>query len=157
MLLEHVWIGGLVWSDLAWGVGPILLVYGDDTGATEAKVMLEGDACIGHLALLSHASQLPAQLSALGKTCGTERVSLGDQTTARVDNASATVSEVVAVDSLASFAFCTESQCLIRDQLIGTETVMKLNDIDLVSRNPSHLISLIRSRLGHRPTNQINR
>ncbi len=52
---------------------------------------------------------LPANLSALSETSSTERVTLRDQTTARVNDVFATVSELSLIDEFASLTRRTQA------------------------------------------------
>src|SRR4051812_36742803 len=60
---------------VGWAVG------GDDHGAAEADVVLQGNAGVLDLALVSSAAQLPGEFGALGKAGGAQRVTLRDQPT----------------------------------------------------------------------------
>ena len=93
--------------------------------------MLNTDLGSVYLTLLSHATELPAELSALGHACGSKWVALGDQATAWIHDASAAVGELIAIDSLAGLALWAKAERLVRDELVGTETVMQLNDVDV--------------------------
>ena len=53
-------------------------VHGDDGGAAEAEVVLEGDLRAVDLALVGLAAQLPVELGALGQPGGADRVALRD-------------------------------------------------------------------------------
>ena len=77
------------------------LVDGDDGGAAEPDVVLEGDLGAVDLALVGGAAQLPGQLAALGEAGGAERVALGDQAARRVDDrAVAAVGRRLGLDQL---------------------------------------------------------
>eukprot|EP00456_Euglypha_rotunda_P093054 TRINITY_DN98167_c0_g1_i1.p1 TRINITY_DN98167_c0_g1~~TRINITY_DN98167_c0_g1_i1.p1 ORF type:complete len:121 (-),score=15.88 TRINITY_DN98167_c0_g1_i1:10-372(-) len=57
----------------------------DDTGSTEAKIVLQGEACTFDLRFVRRSAQLTSQLVALGKAGRSDRVPLGEQAAARID------------------------------------------------------------------------
>ena len=71
--------------------------------------MLESYFSFRDLALVSHASKLPAEFGALSKACGAQRVTFGDQTTTRVHNKLAAIGKISSIDSVASLAFGAEA------------------------------------------------
>lgn len=77
---------------------------------------------------------LPADLSALSETSSTERVTLGDQTTARINDVFATVSELTLIDELASLTRRTQAQSLVVDQLYYKSILAYVNNSKKSSR-----------------------
>jgi hypothetical protein len=72
-----------------------------------------------YLAFTAHLTQLPAQLGALSEASGAERMSLRDETTARVHHPPATVGGIPSVDQLSSLSRGTQTERLVSDQLYG--------------------------------------
>ena len=157
MLLELVGISSLIWSDLTRDVRYVLLVDRKDTGTTKAKIVLQGDASALDLALHCHASELPAKLRALGQASSPKRVTLRDETTARIDDTLTTKGEIISINGFAGLTLLAESQCLVSNQLICAEAIVEFDHIDLIRCDTSHLVGFISGRFRHRSTNQINR
>ena len=155
MTLKNVWIAALLWSNSTRCLWSILFIDSDHTSASKAKVVLNTDLGSVNLALLSHASELPAELSALGHACGSKWVALGDQATAWIHDASAAVGELIAIDSLAGLALWAEAERLIRDELVSAEAVVQLYDVDVGGCDPCLTIGVVGCVASHGPANQI--
>lgn len=82
----------------------VLLVDAHNAGSSESQVVLQGVFEIGDLSLASDASQLPAELSALGKACSSEGVSLADETARWIHDNSTAVGIVALIDEFSSFS-----------------------------------------------------
>lgn len=95
-----------------------LAIERHDNRAAQANVVLqcqpayhqpptekESVLCIGHLARLSQATQLPAQLSTLGQAGGAEGMALGDQAARRVHHVFAAIRVVTLVHKLTALAW----------------------------------------------------
>ena len=84
-------------------------------------------------------------------------MSLRDESATWVDYAAiTTISEVIAINSLASFTFLTEAKRLVGDEFVGTEAVVQLHHVYLVRCHPRHLVGFICCSLGHGATNHID-
>uniref|UniRef100_A0A182W9P9 Uncharacterized protein n=1 Tax=Anopheles minimus TaxID=112268 RepID=A0A182W9P9_9DIPT len=76
----------------------------DDDRSTETDVVLESQPGILNLPFVCLATQLPAKLGALSQTGRTERMSLGDQTSAGVHDDATSVRVVATINKLARLA-----------------------------------------------------
>lgn len=134
------------------------LVEAKDNCTTKADVVLQGKLGTGDLTLVSLSTQLPAQLVTLRQSSGTEWMSLGDQTTAGVDNVFSTLNKVndsdvsafsslsyhcankspptigviTPINQLVSFAFGAQSECFVSDQLVSREAIVELDDVNVL-------------------------
>lgn len=79
---------------------------------------------IVNLAFLSHSSELPAELSALSETSSTEGMSLGDESTTRVNNNASSISEFVVINGRSSSTSRAKTESLVSTEFISRETVM---------------------------------
>jgi len=70
-----------------------------------------------------------------------------DKPSGWVNDHLSTISILPGIDPFASFPFFAKSKCLISDELIGAETVVKFNYIDIFGSNSSLLESFLSSLL----------
>jgi hypothetical protein len=84
-------------------------------------------------------------------------MSFRDQATAWVHDYLASIGEVIAIYRFTSFADLTEAERLIRNKFICRETVMKLDDLNLVRRDTGFLIHFLSSSTCHISTYQLDR
>lgn len=118
--------------------------------------VLEGNFAVGHLAGTSHLSQLPGKLRALRQSSGTERVTLGDQTTRWVDNPFAAIGHIAAIDEFARLSSRAQAESFVGDQLVRREAIMELNDLHILGGQAGLLEGVI-GRIGsHIETNHLN-
>lgn len=122
-------------GDLVWSLAVGALVDGDDDGAAETEVVLEGGGGAWEETVVGPATQVPDELSALSDTRGTEWVALGDETSRWVDDHLATVGDVTLADHLVGLARLAEAEGIDYDHLVGGETIVKLADLDVLSGN----------------------
>ena len=108
------------------------LVGGDDGGAAEPDVVLQGGVDAVDLTLVGGAAQLPGQLGALGQPGGAERMALGDQPARRVDHPAAAVGGVAVVDQLGRLTLAAQPQRLVEQQFVGREAVVQLDDLEVL-------------------------
>merc|ERR1719246_283137 len=111
--------------------------------------MLEGYLCPIYLSLLSHASQLPAQLGALRKTRRSKWMALRNEPTARINYVASTVGKVTLVNALTSLSLTTEAQSFICNQLIRRKTIVQFDDLDVCWCFIGHFIHILGALLGH--------
>lgn len=93
--------------------------------------MLHGIRQIWNLTLSSNASELPNELTALGKTSGTQRMTFADQTTRWIDDALATIRVLACVNPFSCFSFLAQPQSLVSDKFVGTKTIVEFYNTDL--------------------------
>ena len=155
-MFEDSRICSLIRTNFSRYIWPKLLVDSDNARSTKTKVVLEGDARIADLPLVSHATQLPAELGALGEACGSEWVALRDKPAARVDDAATAICEVIAIYCLTCLAFLAQAQRLVCDELVCAKAVMKFNNIDLVWGHRSLFIRLLRRKFRHSTADQVD-
>lgn len=122
--------GGL--RDVGVGDGVVGLavgasVEGDDGGAAEAEVVLEGEVAggDGDEAVRGPAAELPGELGALGEARGAEGVALGDEAAGRVDDAAAAVRDGAAADHGVGLPRSAEAEGVEGDELVGGEAVVE--------------------------------
>ena len=120
--------------------------------------MLQSNSRIRYLSFHSHAAELPAKFGALSQASCSKWVTLGDKTSAWVDDtASATIGEVITVDCLACLSFLTKAKGFVCNELISAKAVVELDNIDLVRSDSGHLVSFLSGGLCHAASDQINR
>lgn len=108
------------------------LVHGDDDGAAEAEVVLQGDVdVLDQAAVVGPPPQLPRELGALGQARRAERVTFADQPAGRVDHDLAAVGDVPAANHLVGLALVAEAQPFEDDEFVGREAVVNLADPDV--------------------------
>uniref|UniRef100_A0A182NXB3 Uncharacterized protein n=1 Tax=Anopheles dirus TaxID=7168 RepID=A0A182NXB3_9DIPT len=120
------------WVDGTFRVREAQPVQPDHDRSTKADVMLQRQFGALHLTLVRLTAQLPAQLRTLRQARRAERMSLGDQTTARVDNHTTTVRVVATVNELACLAWLAQPERFVRDQLVSGEAIVQLDHIDVL-------------------------
>src|SRR3954466_3860318 len=106
-------------------------VEGDDTGAAEAEIVLQGEPCAVDLPCLRRAAQLMRQLVALRQTGGAERMALGEKTAGRIGHGLAAKRVVAVVDEAFRAAVRAEAEAFIGDQLIVRETIVQFDDVEI--------------------------
>jgi len=87
-------------------------------------------------------------------------MSFRDETSGWIDNGLSTVSEIPSFNGLSCCTNRAESDSLISAKLIGTKTVMKFDNIEVVSSlfkfNTNLLINFLCAPLGHIPADEVN-
>ena len=123
------------------------LVNGDDSGAAEPDVVLQADLGVLDLTLVRVAADLPGQLAALREASGAKRVTLADQSARGVDDPAAAVGGVLGLDQVVTVADLGHTERLVRDQFVGTEAIVQLDDVHFIDRHACFFQSLLPSGL----------
>lgn len=108
------------------------LINSDDDGASKSKVVLQASGGLWNSTVVSPSSQVPNQLSTLRNTRSTKWVALRNQTSRWVNNVFASISDIAIANQLVSLALWREAESIDNDHLVGGETVMNLNNLDIV-------------------------
>lgn len=124
-------------------------VDSDDDSATETKVVLQAVLGTGGTAVVGPATEVPDKLSALGDTSGTERVALGDEAARGVDNVLAAVGDVAVADKLVGLSRLREAERVEDDHLVGTEAIVKLDNLDILGSDAGLAHGLLDGKSGH--------
>jgi len=126
-------------------------VQRDHAGATQANIVLKTEAGILDLTITGASAQLVYQFIALGKSGRTKRMSLGQETTRRVDNVAATEGVVAVHDQLFSLTPGDQPQRFVSNDLVRCETIVQFDHGDIGRPDARSGIDRIGGGLCHPP------
>ena len=93
--------------------------------------MLERHARARHLARIGAAAQLVGQFKTLCQAGGAERMAFREQAARRIGDDLAAIGVVAIGDEGCGLAFGAQAQCLVADQLILCEAVVKFDQVEV--------------------------
>src|SRR5262245_59497317 len=110
--------------------------------------MAQRRARVLHLPLVRCAAELPRELDDLAERGSAERLSLGEQATARIHRQASRALAFAALHERAAFAARAETELLDREDLAPAIGVLELDDVEIARPEPGGVERLARRELG---------
>lgn len=92
----------------------------------------------------------------MSPTSSSDGMPLGDETSRRVDDPLSSIGVVSSVDNVSSLAQWAQSDGLVGDQLVGSEAIVQLDDLNILGRQPGFGVELLGDLLDHIETNHLD-